>query len=198
MKPIVLASKSASRSAVLAAAGVTFEAIGSGVDEAQTKAGLLAKGTNARDVAKTLARLKAAAVSKARPDALVIGADQTLELDGALVDRAESLAEGGQRLKALRGRFHELHAALALAVEGRVVWRHAESPRVTLRRFSDTFLEDYLNRNREAVLGSVGCYHLEGEGAQLIERIEGDYFAVLGLPLLPLLDELRRREALAA
>ena len=198
MKPIVLASHSPSRSAVLAAAGVRFEAVASGVDESQAKAALAARETSPRDVAKALARQKALAVSKQRPGALVIGADQTLELDGALVDKAESLEAGRTRLKALRGRFHELHAALALAEDGRTVWRHAESPRVTLRAFSDAYLDGYVGRNEAAVLGSVGCYYLEGEGAQLIERIEGDYFAVLGIPLLPLLAELRRREALGS
>ena len=198
MKTVVLASKSPSRAAVLAAAGVAFETATAGVDEAEVKTDLVAKGAVPRDVAKALARAKAVAVSKTQPGALVIGADQTLELDGALVDKADSLEAGAARLKALRGRFHELHSALAMAADGRVVWRHAESPRVTLRSFSDAFLEDYVSRNQAAVLGSVGCYHLEGEGAQLIERVEGDYFAVLGLPLLPLLDELRRRGALAS
>jgi septum formation protein len=198
LRPIILASKSRSRAAVLAAAGVAFEAVGSDVDEAAAKEELLARGASPRQIAKALAALKAEAVSRARPEALVIGADQTLDLDGALVDRAATLEEGCARLQALRGRRHILHAALVLAEAGRIVWRWIESPALSLRDVSDSFLASYVRRNREAVLGSVGGYHLEGEGAQLFERVEGDYFAILGLPLLPLLAELRRRGALDA
>ena len=197
MKPVVLASASASRAAILEGAGVIFETLSAGVDETSVKTELLAASATPRDIAERLAAQKSRAASRMRPDALVIGADQTLELDGALVDKAESLEAGRARLKALRGRFHELHAALALAENGRTVWRHAESPRVTLRAFSDAYLDGYVGRNEAAVLGSVGCYYLEGEGAQLIERIEGDYFAVLGIPLLPLLALLREKGALA-
>jgi septum formation protein len=131
-----------------------------------------------------------------RPQALVIGADQTLELDGELVDKAVDLAEARTRLSSLRGRTHRLHAAVAAAEDGEVVWRRIESPALTARDFSDAFLDRYLARAGEAVLASVGCYFLEGEGAQLFDRIEGDYFAVLGLPLLPVLAMLRDRGAL--
>jgi len=192
---VTLASVSASRAAVLAGAGVAFDKVSPGVDEAAVKAGLLAEGASPRDVADALAELKAVKVSLARPG-LVIGADQTLDLGGTLYDKAESLDEARERLKALRGRRHRLHAAVVVAEAGEPIWRTLESPVLTMRPFSDAFLEGYLARNGEAALTSVGCYWLEGEGAQLFERIDGDYFAILGLPLLGLLDFLRRRGVL--
>lgn len=195
---IVLASQSASRAAILRGAGVVFETAPSGVDEAAEKQRLVADGADPRGVAERLAELKALTVSAARPAALVIGADQTLELDGVLYDKAASLGDARARLSALRGQRHVLHAAVSVARGGEAVWRVLESPAMAMRAFSDAFLDGYLERNRVAVLGSVGCYQLEGEGAQLFEAIEGDYFAILGLPLLPLLGFLRRQGALAA
>ncbi|HEX3919839.1 MAG TPA: Maf family protein [Caulobacteraceae bacterium] len=198
MKRIVLASKSASRAALLAGARVAFEAVDSGVDEAKLKARLLDEGAGPAKIAGELAEAKALAVSLRMPDAIVIGADQTLELDGLLFDKAASLSEARERLASLRGQRHELHSAVAAAEGGRVVWRVSESPALTMRDFSDTYLDGYLARNGVTLLGSVGCYMLEGEGAQLFEAIDGDYFAVLGLPLLPLLAFLRREGALTA
>ena len=198
MTTVVLASQSASRAAILRAAGVAFQTAAPGVDEGAEKRMLLAAGADPLKIAERLAELKAIAVSAARPDALVIGADQTLELEGALHDKAESLAEARERLGALRGRRHALHSAVTVARDGTSIWRTTQSPRLAMRVFSDAFLDAYLARNGEAVLGSVGCYHLEGEGAQLFEAVEGDYFAILGLPLLPLLSFLRREGALAA
>lgn len=197
MKPVVLASKSASRGAILRGAGVAFESLDAGVDEGAAKAELLAAGAGPREVAENLAELKALAVSAKRPG-LVIGADQTLDLDGALYDKADSLDDARDRLQTLRGRAHHLHSAVALAEAGEIVWRTTATPRLTMRRFSDAFLDGYLARGGADLLGSVGCYLLEGEGAQLFERIEGDYFAILGLPLVPLLEELRLKGALAS
>ena len=198
MSPILLASQSRSRAAILAGAGVAFETVSSGVDEDATKQALLADGAGPREVALRLAEAKAVAVSARRPEAVVIGADQTLDLGGQLRDKAPDVAEARRRLKELRGREHHLHAAIAVAERGAVTWRTVESPALCMRDFSAAFLDGYLARNGAALLGSVGCYQLEGEGAQLFERIDGDYFAILGLPLLPLLGELRARGALLA
>jgi septum formation protein len=189
---IVLASKSATRRAVLDGAGVAYEAVGSGVDEDAAKAALLAKGAKPREVAEALADDKALAVSGTRPE-LVIGADQTLEFAGALYDKAETVEAARARLKLLRGKPHRLHSAVTVAEGGAVVWRETQSATLTMRDFSDGFLEDYLAAEGEAALGSVGCYRLEGLGVQLFSKIEGDYFAILGLPLMGLLDLLRRR-----
>lgn len=197
MKPVVLASASASRAALLKGAGVAFEILGAGLDETPIKAKLIAAGAAPRVIAERLAAEKARQASQLRPQALVIGADQTLELDGVLVDKAANITEARARLAAMRGRTHQLHAAVAAAEGGEIIWRQVESPALAARDFSDAFLDGYLARAGESVLASVGCYFLEGEGAQLFDRIEGDYFAVLGLPLLPVLAMLRDRGALA-
>ena len=193
---LVLASKSVARQAVLQSAGVAFETAGSGVDEDAAKAALLAGGAGPLKVAEALAEMKALAVSPGRPD-LVIGADQTLEFEGRLYDKAETLAEARARLKTLRGKPHRLHSALAVARDGAVIWRETVSATLTMRVFSDAFLEAYLAAEGEAALGSVGCYRLEAQGAQLFETIEGDYFTILGLPLMGLLGLLRREGVLA-
>jgi septum formation protein len=193
---LILASKSTARRAVLAGAGVPFEAEASGVDEEATKARLLAAGADPRTVAEALAEEKAVSVSQNRAE-LVLGADQTLELDGRLYDKAETLADARARLKALRGRPHRLHSAVVVAEAGQAVWRETVSATLTMRDFSDAFLEDYLAAEGEHALGSVGCYRLEGMGVQLFADIEGDYFTILGLPLMGLLELLRRRGVLA-
>ncbi|HEX3888427.1 MAG TPA: Maf family protein [Phenylobacterium sp.] len=192
---LVLASKSVTRRAVLDGAGVTYEAVGSGVDEDAVKTELLARGAGPRDIAGALAEKKALAVSAGRPE-LVIGADQTLEFDGQLYDKAETVEEARARLQALRGRPHHLHSAVAVAQGGAIVWRETESATLTMRDFSDAFLDAYLAAEGEAALGSVGCYRLEGLGVQLFSRIDGDYFTILGLPMLGLLELLRRRGVL--
>lgn len=197
MNRLILASKSAARRAVLEGAGVPFETAVAGVDEDAVKAALLAEGSTPREVADALAELKAIRISRGRPD-LVVGADQTLELDGRLYDKVDTLDAARERLKALRGRTHRLHSAVVVAKEGAPIWREAATATLVMRDFSDAFLEGYLAAEGEAALGSVGCYRLEGPGAQLFSRIEGDYFAILGLPLLGLLDLLRRHEVLPA
>lgn len=192
---ITLASKSAARMQVLTAAGVTFEAVGAGVDESILKNELLAKGAGPREIAEALAEQKALAVTRA---GLVIGADQTLDLDGRLFDKAETLEEARARLQLLRGKTHKLHSAVAIAKDGAVIWRETPAATLTMRDFSDGFLDAYLARHGEGLLGSVGCYRLEDDGVQLFEAIDGDYFTILGLPLMGLLDLLRREGALAA
>ena len=195
--PIILASKSAARSAVLTGAGVSFATAGSGVDEATAKTSLLADGATPREVADALAELKAVKVSRGKPGALVIGADQTLDLDGALFDKVETVEEARERLVLLRGKTHKLHSAVVVARDGQPIWRDLPAARLTMRPFTDAFLDDYLARKGQEILSSVGCYQLEDEGVQLFSAIDGDYFTILGLPLMGLLDFLRRHGALA-
>jgi septum formation protein len=197
MTPITLASKSAARAGVLSAAGVTFETVGAGVDEGAAKRELLAKGAGPREVADALAELKAVKASQGRAG-LVIGADQTLDFNGRLFDKAESLHEARERLRMLRGHPHKLHSAVVLAKDGVLVWREVPAATLTMRDFSDDFLEAYLARHGEGLLDSVGCYRLEDDGVQLFEKIDGDYFTILGLPLMGLLEQLRRHGALAS
>lgn len=195
--PVTLASKSSARQAILRGAGVVFEAVGSGVDEDAAKAGLLAEGASPRDVADALAEMKAFKVSTKRPG-LVIGSDQTLDLDGALIDKVDTVEAARERLVALRGRVHKLHSAVVVARDGRPIWRVVETARLSVRPFSDAWLDGYLERNAPDILSSVGCYFLEGEGVQMFDRVDGDYFSILGLPLVGLLDFLRLHGALEA
>ena len=194
---VILASKSAARRAVLDGAGVSYEALVAGVDEDAVKASLLAEGAGPRDIADALAELKAIRVSRGRRE-FVIGSDQTLDLDGQLYDKADSVEAARERLKLLRGKTHRLHSAVVVAKEGTPIWREVVTASLTMREFSDAFLEAYLASEGPHALGSVGCYRLEGPGAQLFSKIEGDYFAILGLPLMGLLDLLRRHRELAA
>lgn len=194
---VILASKSAARRAVLDGAGVVYEALVAGVDEDAVKIEMLAAGAGPREVAEALAELKAVRVSANRPG-LVIGADQTLDLDGKLYDKAPDLYVAWQRLSLLRGKTHRLHSAVVVAKDGEPIWREVVTATLTMRDFSDAFLGAYLATEGEAALGSVGCYRLEGPGAQLFSQIDGDYFAILGLPLMGLLDLLRRHGEIAA
>ena len=192
---VILASKSSARRAVLTGAGVAFEVIVAGVDEDTVKTAILAEGASARDVADALAELKAVRVSRGHAG-LVIGSDQTLEFEGKLYDKAETTAEAEARLKLMRGKPHKLHSAVVVAKDGTPIWREIVSATLTMRDFSDDFLDAYLALEGEEMLGSVGCYRLEGPGAQLFSKIEGDYFAILGLPLMGLLDLFRRHGVL--
>ncbi|WP_304218099.1 nucleoside triphosphate pyrophosphatase [Phenylobacterium aquaticum] len=193
---VILASKSTARTAVLKGAGVAFETAVSGVDEDSVKTALLAQGQDARAIAEALAELKAVKISRGRAG-LVIGADQTLEFEGGLYDKAETLDEARARLRMLRAKPHRLHSAVVVARDGAPIWRELVSATLTMRDFSDQFLEDYLALEGEDALGSVGCYRLEGPGAQLFSKIEGDYFTILGLPLMGLLELLRNHGEVA-
>lgn len=195
MTALTLASQSATRAAIMRAAWIAFQVVSPDVDEAVAKRDLLVEGAAPRAVAEALARMKAIVVSRDRAG-LVIGADQTLELDGELHDKAASLEEARERLTLLRGKTHALHTAVVVARDGASLWGHVETARLTMRAFSDGFLDGYLARAGAGVLTSVGGYQLEGEGAQLFEAIDGDYFSILGLPLIPLLGALRREGAL--
>jgi septum formation protein len=194
---VTLASTSSARRALLTAAGVSFEAVSPGVDEDAAKAALAAEGLTPRDMADALAEMKALKISSRRPG-LVIGADQTLDLDGETLDKAPTLVIARERLAGLRGRRHKLHSAVVVALDGQPIWREVASATLTMRPFSDDFLDRYLAAEGEELLWAVGCYRLEGLGAQLFERIDGDYFTILGLPLLGLLDLLRRYQVLPA
>ncbi len=196
MTPIILASTSASRAALLRGAGVNFAVIAPDVDEQVWKDQLLARGASPGGIAAALADQKATAVSHGAPG-LVIGADQTLDVDGRLYDKTRSLAETRARLAMLRGRPHSLHTAATVARDGGVLWRASAEAILTVRRFSDDFLERYLRSQGEALTASVGAYHLEGLGAQLFESVQGDYFSILGLPLISLLGFLREAGGLA-
>ena len=193
--PLTLASKSAARTQLLTGAGVRFQTAGSGVDEDVIKTERLAAGDGPDAIAAELARAKALAVSRTRPG-LVIGADQTLDLDGVLYDKAPNLPEAEARLRLLRGKSHQLHSAVAVAESGEIVWEELVSATLVMRDFSDAFLDAYLQAEGEALLGSVGCYRLEGPGAQLFSAIEGDYFSILGLPIMGLFPYLRGRGVL--
>jgi septum formation protein len=197
LTPVTLASTSSARQAILRNAGVAFEVLGSGVDEDAAKAGLLAEGASPREVADALAELKAFKVSTKRPG-LVIGSDQTLELDGALFDKVDTVEAARERLIQLRGKVHKLHSAVVVARDGRPIWRVVETAKLSVRDFSDAWLDGYLQRNAPDILSSVGCYFLEGEGVQMFDRIDGDYFAILGLPVVGLFDFLRLHGALEA
>jgi septum formation protein len=227
--PLVLASKSAARAALMRGAGLDFTTASAGVDEDVIKRGLLGRGASPREIAHVLAEEKAKACSLRQPGpehfpvhpnreireilspervlsgepgatspgrALVVGADQTLDLEGRLMDKPASLEEARQHLLDMRGREHRLHSGLAVAEAGEIVFTTVETAVLKVRAFSDTWLDRYLDRNGDQILASVGAYQLEGEGVQLFERIEGDYFVILGLPLLSLLSFLRDRGAL--
>jgi septum formation protein len=191
---IVLASKSQARAALLRGAGVPFEVRGSGVDEAPLKAGWLAEGAGPAEVARRLADTKAGAVVGA--GVWVIGADQTAEFEGRLLDKAESVEEALERLRAMRGRPHQLHSAVTLT-DGARSWRMLATATLHVRDFSEAWLAGYAAEAGSALTETVGGYELEGLGVQLFERIEGDYFAILGLPLTELLGALRGFELLA-
>ena len=194
---LVLASASAFRRHMLEAAGIGFAVVTPDVDEAALKSRLTGSGATLKEVAQGLAVAKAEVVSARLPDALVIGADQVLACGADMFNKPASLAEAREQLSRLRGKTHELHTAVALAAAGNALWTRVETATLAMRAFSDAFLADYLARQGERVRHTVGAYEIEGPGIQLMERIEGDMFTVIGLPLLALLSELRARGALA-
>jgi septum formation protein len=190
--PLVLASASATRLALLRAAGFCCEAVPAAVDEAEIRRGVQEEGGVAADAALLLAELKATRVSRARPEALVIGADQILDADGTWFAKPKNLAEARAQLLALRGRAHELATAVVCQRAGQVVWHHVAKPRLVMREFSEAFLDAYLEAAGDSVLCSVGSYQLEGLGVHLFAGVHGEHAAILGLPLLPLLGFLRQ------
>jgi septum formation protein len=188
---LILASTSRIRQAVLANAGVAFTVRSPLASEVQIKKTL--SDLKPVQIAMTLAEAKAASVSTPDSAELVLGADQVLALEAAVFDKPRDLTEARAHLIALRGRTHELHSTLCCMRGGKTLWRHAGMARLTMRDFSAAFLDRYLARAGSDAASSVGVYKLEGEGIQLFEKIEGDYFTILGLPLLPLLGFLRQQ-----
>jgi septum formation protein len=190
---LLLASKSAARRAMLEAAGVPFEPVEAELDEEAAKVGLWSAGFDARGVAEELAQLKALSAVGLEGD-LVLGSDQTLERDdGTLLGKPASREEARGQLLSLAGGTHKLHSAAVIVENGGAIWWHNETVELTMRPFGDAFLDAYLEREWEAIRWSVGGYRIEGPGAQLFERIHGSHFAILGMPLLPLLGYLRER-----
>jgi nucleoside triphosphate pyrophosphatase len=193
--PLMLASQSRARQTLLANAGIEFVAVAAGIDEraVQQASSLSAPG----DIAAHLAREKALSVSMRRPNNFVIGADQTLALGTRLFTKPDSRAQAAEQLRMLAGHSHELHSAVAVARDGKILFESADIARMTMRRLGEAEIEAYLNEAGAAVTSSVGAYQLEGPGVHLFERVEGDHFTILGLPLLALLAFLRTERLLA-
>ena len=190
---LLLASKSEARRRMLEAAGIEFELVESALDEEQAKTGLATAGFEPRDLAEMLAEMKAKAAA-ADAGALVLGADQVLELDdGTMLSKPVSREDAAAQLRTLSGGTHYLHSAAVLVERGERAWGCTESVAMDVRPLSDAFIRSYLDREYEAIRRSVGGYRIEGLGAQLFEEVEGSHFAILGLPLLPLLAYLRER-----
>jgi septum formation protein len=194
---LILASQSASRGAMLDAAGVAYVAEPARVDEDGVKAAMA--GQPPRDIADALAQLKAVKVSQAYPGALVLGSDSIVALaDGTLLDKPVSRQDAADHLRAMAGGAHDLWSAAVIAEGGRPVWRHVERARLFVRPLSEEFIDAYLAAEWPAIAGCVGCFRIEGPGVQLFSRIDGSHFTVLGMPLLPLLDYLRVHGELAS
>jgi septum formation protein len=198
LAPLVLASASASRKALLTAAGITFTADPADLDEDALMAGLHARGADAAMVASELAQQKAVVVSRRHPGKTVLGGDSVIAFGGELLSKCATLGDAKALLTRLSGQAHLLVSAAALARDGALLWTHASPCQMTMRDLSPQFLDDYLMQEGTAVLSSVGCYHFEGRGAQLFDRVDGDYFSVLGLPLLAVLAQLRKEGLLAS
>jgi nucleoside triphosphate pyrophosphatase len=195
--PLILGSASPHRRRLLQAAGLAFDVVPAPIDEAAIKQVLAAEGRDGCGVASQLAAAKAQAVSASFPDAIVIGADQVLECEGRLFDKPGQLANARRQLQRLRGRAHHLHTAVALADQRGIVWQHCETASLLMRPFSDAFLEDYLSAAGETIWSTVGAYEIEGIGIQLFASVSGDASSIIGLPMLPLLTELRARGMIA-
>lgn len=197
MTRLILASQSAARSQLLSQTGLTFDKIPAHLDEDGIKDDCLARGHSPKSVALRLAEAKAMHVAT-RHHGLVIGADQVLQLEKDLISKSRDLKEARALLKRMSGKTHYLHSAMALAENGYLVWSHVETAEMSVRPLSDHFIDTYLEQTGETILSSVGCYQLEGAGIHLFDAIRGDYFTVLGLPLLPLLAKFRQLDVVTA
>ncbi len=195
-EPIILASGSSIRAELLKNAGLTFDVVTARVDEDAVRASLQAEEASPRDIADTLAEMKAQRVAAKHPEALVIGCDQVLALGRDIFNKPANPQEALSQLKSLRGQKHQLLSAAVIYGEGKPLWRHVGTVRLHMRDASDEYLADYVDRNWDSIRYAVGAYKLEEEGVRLFTRIEGDYFNVLGLPLLELLSYLTLRGTL--
>ena len=195
---LILASGSTIRATLLQNAGVAFRTIIARIDEAAMRDALIAEGATPRDIADALAEMKAAKVSARQPEAFVIGCDQVLSCNGQLLSKPDTPQAALSQLQGLRGRTHQLLSAAVIYYDGKPQWRHVGVVRLHMRDASDTYLSDYIDRNWEDIRHCVGSYQIEAEGVRLFHRIEGDYFNVLGLPLLELLSYLTLRGTLPA
>lgn len=197
MRPLILASSSEIRAQLLANAGVPVEIMPARIDEEAIRAALEAEQAGPRDVADALAEMKARKISEKHGDALVLGCDQILAFKGAILSKPECVDAARAQLRLLRGNRHALLSAVVIYEAGKPVWRHVGEVRLTMRSFSDAYLDAYLDRNWNSIRHAVGAYKLEEEGVRLFSHIEGDYFTVLGLPLLAVLDYLGTRGLIA-
>jgi septum formation protein len=197
MSRLILASGSAIRREIMTGAGLKFEVIVKPVDEAAIKSAMLADAARPRDIADALAEAKALRVSR-QESGLVIGADQIMVMDGELYDKPTSIEAARERLLLMRGKRHELIGSVVVASGGAPVWRYVSETKLWMREFSEEFLDDYLVREGELLTKSVGAYRFEGLGSQLFSKVEGDFFSILGLSLLPLLQYLRDCRAIPA
>jgi septum formation protein len=193
---IVLSSTSATRRKLLSQTGIYFKTAKPPVDESVIKVALRKAGASAAQVAENLAESKANSVGQIIPGAYIIGADQMLECDGRWYDKPADRDGARRHLESLRGKTHELITAAVIAHEGRVIWRHTEIAKMTMRDFSESFLDSYMEKAGDGIVKSVGAYEMEGTGSQLFEKVEGDFFSILGLPLIPLMGALREAGAL--
>ena len=193
---IILASGSLIRRELMANAGIEFDVITKAVDEAAIKSSLLNEGVSVRNIADALAEAKSVRVSAQNPG-LVIGADQIMTMDGELYDKPVSLDEAKKRLMMMRGKTHYLIGAVVISEAGHAIWRYISKTKLEMREFSEEFVDEYLEAEGDTVLQSVGGYRFEGRGSQLFSKVDGDFFSILGLSLLPVLDFLRERGALA-
>lgn len=188
---LILASQSNTRKALLEQAGLSFVTVPASIDERTLESDAVAAGGDGRDVALLLARHKAEAVARNHPSAIVIGADQTLSLGTTLLHKPVDRADAAAQLEHLRGKTHRLHAAVTLVRDDSVLWSDIQTAELTMRDFTPSERDDVLDREGDAIFGSVGGYRLEGPSIHLFEKVVGDYFTILGLPLLPLLASLR-------
>lgn len=196
MSSLILASASQARAAMLTAAGVKVSTEPARIDEDSVKAAMLSEGAPPRDVADKLAEMKALRISTRHTGHLVLGADQVLVHQNKLLSKAEDMVAARAQLKSLSGDKHQLFSAAVIALDGAPIWRHVGQAALHMRPFTDGFLDQYLKEIGDLAQTSVGCYHLEGRGAQLFSRVDGDYFTILGLPLLAVLGFLRARGVL--